>query len=945
MKSMIINTNKISIDFKDTDYAKGLGVSVQNATEGSISSMGIEYTKDCAVRKDMEGSIVYTGAENDHKSNMGDIVDKLPADKFDPADFISQSMTGKDAQDIEEDGSILEEYVASSLERAVERVKVQRRENQESVDKQIEKAEGQKEYFDEIDRRIKEAAQMAAGIEGMSEAAAKYFLKNELPVTPANIKGSSAVAGVISEAAGSAPFDEVKPQVEAILNKQGMSPDEDIMAAAEWLYEEDVPVTAENIRTYQAFNELKEASPEILMERIVDEVMDGVVPEGADLTNISRDEAAERLENLRQTDEQTICRVFPSEAEQITARRQLEEIRLTMTIDAARAMENKGIDLDVKNLVEIVEELKKMEQDACRQLLQEAGLEAGRSEIGIAAETLRTRADILSAPAAVYGKTIATATEDTLADIASAGNELRAQMEAAGESYESVGTEVRRDLGDSIYKAFSNVDDILDDLGLHRTAANERAVRILAYNRMELTRENIVSMKEYDDRVTTLVKGLKPQVVAELIRRQENPLEMNLEELSDKVSEISEEIMQEDISFRKYLWKLDHSGGISEEERKSMIGIYRLLDKVEKSDGAVVGQVVKEGRELSFSSLLSAVRTQRSGGIDERVDDEFGGLKEVITSGESIRDQISAAFGNRVVSRLQKELSPAVLKHKKDTYMEESLEVVLDDCINSEEALEETSQYYEELAAEVRGMAAGSDGQVISFLKQLDVPDSLVNIQLMKAYLESGARSFLKCYSKEESEKITEVFDDPEELQTVYEEADQRILEQLEQDKAADDIDSDTLKEIALMANSVSFYRQMRTFQKYEVPVVTERGVTTCSVTVKQGREFEKGTVEITMESDLFGKIQATFKVANDRVCGFVTSDEDEALEISRDILNNFKTDLEMNGFTMERGDLAKGKRNSFHSGSKIEETATNQRLYQVAKLFIQNVKRREDEE
>ena len=147
------------------------------------------------------------------------------------------------------------------------------------------------------------------------------------------------------------------------------------------------------------------------------------------------------------------------------------------------------------------------------------------------------------------------------------------------------------------------------------------------------------------------------------------------------------------------------------------------------------------------------------------------------------------------------------------------------------------------------------------------------------------------------------------------------------------------------MANSVSFYRQMRTFQKYEVPVVTERGVTTCSVTVKQGREFEKGTVEITMESDSFGKIQATFKVANDRVCGFVTSDEDEALEISREILNNFKTDLEMNGFTMERGDLAKGKRNSFHSGSKIEETATNQRLYQVAKLFIQNVKRREDEE
>lgn len=945
MKSMIVNTSKISIDFKDTDYAKGLGVSVQNATEGSIPAMGIEYTKDCAVRKDMEGSIIYTDAEKDRRSVIGDIVEKIPAEEFDPADFISQSMTGKDAQDIEEDGSILEGYVASSLERAVERVKVQRRENQESVEKQIEKAEEQKEYFDEIDRRIKEAAQMAAGIQGMSDAAAKYFLENELPVTPANIKGSSAVVGAISSTAGSAPFDVVKQQVETILSKDGMPLNDETMAAAEWLYEKDVPVTAENIRTYQSLEELKEVEPERLMERIVDEVMDGVVPEGADLTNISRDEAAKRLENLKQTDEQTLRQAFSTESDRITARRQLEEIRLTMTIDAARTMENKGIHLDVKNLVEIVEELKKMEQDACRQLLQEAGIEADSSEIAIAAETLRARMDILAAPAAVYGRTIATAAKDTLPDIAVAGNELRGQMEAAGESYESVGTEVRKDLGDSIYKAFSNVDDILDNLNLDTTAANQRAVRILAYNRMELTKENIISMKEYDDKVTTLVKELKPQVVAELIRRQENPLEMNLEELSDKVSEISGEITQEDISFRKYLWKLDHSGEISQEERKSMIGIYRLLDKVEKSDGAVIGQVVKEGRELSFSSLLSAVRTQKSKGMDQMVDDEFGGLKEVIISGESISDQISAAFGNSVVSRLQKELSPAVLKNKKNTYMGDSLEVILDECTNSEEAVKETAQYYEELAAEVRGMAAESDGQIIDLLKQLDLPDSLVNIHLMKAYLESGGRSFLRRYSKEESEKITEAFDKPEDLRAAYEEADRSILEQLEQEKAADDVNSDKMREIALMANNVSFYRQMRSFQKYEVPIVTERGVTTCSVTVKQGREFEKGTVEISIDSVSFGKIQATFKVAGERVSGFVTSDEDEALEISREILQDFETDLEMNGFTMERGDLAKGKRNSFHSGSQIDETATNDKLYQVAKLFIQNVKRREDEE
>ena len=945
MKSMIINTNKISIDFKDTDYAKGLGVSVQNATEGSISNIGIEYTKDCAVRKDMGNSIVYTDADKERRDIMEQVGEKIPVEEFDPADFISQSMTGKDARDIEEDGSALDEYVASSLERALERVKSQRREKEESVENQVESEKEQKEYYDEIDRRIKEAAQMAAGVQGMSDAAAKYFLENELPVTPANIKGSSAVAGIVPNVTGSAPFDAVKQQVETILEKDGLPADEKNMEAARWLYEKDVPVTADNIRTYQALEELKQAEPEIVTERIVDEVTDGVVPEGADLTNISREEAGKRLDNLKQTEEETLRRIFPAEPDLITARRQLEEIRLTMTIDAARRMENKGIHLEVQNLTEIVEELKKMEQEACSQLLQEAGIESDSSRVEIAADTLRARADILAAPAAVYGRTIVNAAENTLQDIAAAGNELRSRMEEVSGSYEAVGTEVRRDLGDSIQKAFSNVDDILTDLKLETTAGNERAVRILAYNRMELNRENILSMKEYDDKVTTLEKELKPQVVAELVRRQENPLEMNLEELSDKVSRISDEIGQEDISFRKYLWKLDHSGGISEEERKSMIGIYRLLDKVEKSDGAVIGQVVKEGRELSFSSLLSAVRTQKSKGMDQQIDDSFGGLKEVISTGESISDQISAAFGSSVVSKLQRELSPAVLKNKKDTYMKESLEVILDDCRSSAEAAKETEEYYEELAGEIRGMAAESDEQIVSFLKQVNLPDSLVNIHLMKTYLEQGGKSFLKRYSKEESEQIIEAFDKPEELREAYEEVDHHILEQLEKDKAAEDVRSEDVKEIALMANSISFYRQMRTCQKYEVPIMTERGVTACSVTVKSGKEAEKGTVEISMDSDSFGKLQATFKVSGERVTGFVTSDEEETLGISQQILSDFETDLEMNGFTMERGDFAKGRRSSFHSGSQIEEAATNDRLYLVAKLFIQNVKRREDEQ
>lgn len=971
---MIIHANnKISIDFNDSDRVKGPGVSVQNATDGSIPHVGIEYTRDCAVQKDMENSIVYTDANDNKKRVVEEVAENLPAEEFDPADFISKSMTGKDAKAVEDEGSILEEYVAGSLERAIERVKGQRQEQEEAIGRQVEKQEEAQEFFGEMEERIQEAVQMAANLPGISEAAAKYFLDNHLPFSPQNIKNCGSVMEPATYNQDRAAFEEMKPQIEAAVINSGLEAGEENLEAAKWLYEHDVPVTGENICAYETLRELEGVSSDVLAERIEDAVMDGITPEGADLTVPSRREVSERLSRLCETDDDTLRTVYWTEADLIRAKRQLEEIRLTMTIDAARTMESKGIHLEVGNLMEIVEELKAMEQAAAQEMLTAAGVPADEENIEIAVTALQAGRDILRAPVSVLGETIAAADEDTIVDLAAAGNDARSRL-AAAESYEAVGTEVRRDLGDSIQKAFSHVGSLLKEMGLPATAANERAVRILAYNRMPVTEENIRSMKEYDDKVTSIAKGLKPEVVTELIRRRENPLEMDLNELDEKISEIRAELSSEDISFRKYLWKLDHSGAVTPEERKSMIGIYRLLDKVEKSDGAVIGQVIKDGRELSFSSLLSAVRSRKAQGIDQSVDDDFGGLEQVVKSGESISEQIGAAFASHVAANLQKELSPAVLKKKKDTFMEEPLEVILDECLSETEALREEAGYYEQAASEVREMAAESDAQVLEFLKQLEIPDSIINIHWMKSYLERGGRSFLKLYSKEESEKIVDALDDPEKLQEVYEEIDGAHEEQLAERKAEPDVSYEDVKEIARMASGVSFYRQMRSFQKYEVPIYTEQGMTACSITVKQGRGSEKGTVEITM--DLPGKkdpagstqatpvqatpmqampvqatpiqatsIQATFKVAGNRVSGFVTSEDKEALRVCGDMFTQFEKDLEMNGFTMERGDFANGRRNSFHLGNRFDETAANDRLYLVAKLFIQNVQRKDEQQ
>ena len=87
-------------------------------------------------------------------------------------------------------------------------------------------------------------------------------------------------------------------------------------------------------------------------------------------------------------------------------------------------------------------------------------------------------------------------------------------------------------------------------------------------------------------------RNLNPATTLEMIRRGENPLDMSMQELNQAAEEIQQETGDpEQERFSKYLWKLEQNHAISEEERSSYIGIYRLIAQVEKTDGAALGSL------------------------------------------------------------------------------------------------------------------------------------------------------------------------------------------------------------------------------------------------------------------------------------------------------------------------------------------------------------------
>lgn len=350
---------------------------------------------------------------------------------------------------------------------------------------------------------------------------------------------------------------------------------------------------------------------------------------------------------------------------EVQARRQLEEIRLMMTEEANRHLLRAGILVDTTELSQLVEALKAAENNIRSILFQGEDAAQNEQRALIYEETISRTKELAGMPAAVLGKLLSKIPQSTLLHIHEAGKELENQLngqngnqnagsgqnqnrqDRASAAYETLMTEPRKDLGDKISKAFRNIDEILTDLGLEASESNRRAVRILGYNRMDISEENINAVKSADSQVTGVISRMTPAATLQMIREQKNPLEMTMEELEDYLDNRDLDPAADAEKYSKFLQRLDRSNAISQEEREAYIGIYRMFRQIEKSDGAVIGSLVATGAQVNFKNMLSAVRTAADKNMDVRVDDGFGGLEDLITKGKAIDTQIQAGYQNR----------------------------------------------------------------------------------------------------------------------------------------------------------------------------------------------------------------------------------------------------------------------------------------------------------
>ena len=664
--------------------------------------------------------------------------------------------------------------------------------------------------------------------------------------------------------------------------------------------------------------------------------------------------------------------VTQSQIEIISARRALEEVRLVMTSQANYSLLKRGISIDTKPLEMLVNDLKQQEHQYYADLMQQNGVEVTDEKVETFSNVMSTVEETKWQPA--YAINIKSS-QDSINTLHENGKAVKADFEKANERYETMMTAPRADLGDNIRKAFRNVDDILADLGMDATEENQRAVRILAYNETEITSENIAKIKAADEEIQRTFKNMTPAVVLEMIREGVQPLDINISQLNDIANRIKENINDDsNEKFNKFLWKLEKNNQISDEERTSYIGIYRLFAQIEKADGASIGAVINQGSEITMRNLLTAVRSNQKGKMDYKVDDDFSGMNAV-SNGEKIDDQIMAAYNQNCVRDITDMLTPdnidAIANQDWENMSPEQIKDILEKT--QENVIESDSEYAAEQLEMVEEAASVSE-DIYRYLDRYDIQNNVINVIAASRMIKNPNKVFGTLFSEENMsnediekireikqkilEKFSEAIKTPEDLATAQEElaevATHAMDDMIIEDRQATSIN---VKEMRLASRQLQLASQKSASESYVIPVETGDGVTGVTLKIVRGKK-DKGLVDIFFSTDKMGKVAASFEAKDSGISGIIATSDEETRKLLADNLQmivsgiNDSSDEEnetvdiavtcvhdLSSEKFEIGNLHKEYSLREDSEQDSKNPVQTKRLYKIAESFIKTIK------
>lgn len=801
-------------------------------------------------------------------------------------------------------------------------------------------------------------------------------------------------------------FEELKPQLKQILDDAHIDSSDENLNQCRWLIDEDIAVTPDNVLLANQIDGITAAGENVgsvFYARAVTEALamgkkaadatmsqDGLTFDMArevcdvlgeataeDIVTLESDNIPVTIENLSKliaargkdsaasqgsANKALDNQITDSrEARLVTAQRKLEEARLSMTAEANLSLIKKGVSIDTEPIERVVELLRQQENKYYGALFGESSVEASDDRVRMYNNVCDIFNQMKQQPA--YVLTLESS-DDTVYELYTAGKAMKQSLEAAASGYETLMTSPRADMGDSISKAFQNVDDILKELQIDTSESNRRAVRILAYNSTDITEDNIKQIKSVDEQVQRAFSDMTPAVTIEMIKRGISPLDMSMSDISETARRIKSENPDErDEKFSEFLWKLEKKNEISEEERDSYIGIYRLISQVEQSDGAVIGSLVNQGADITMKNLLTAVRVRGKSAMDYKVDDTFAGVDSV-SRGIKIDSQIESAYHTNCLRDVLDTLSPEKMEFVKyDSWLDMTPEQLRQAVYEANEDSALSEQYATEQLRQFN-QAVSVPENVYAFLEKYDVKITAVNLMAASRLMKNPSEAVRNLWERGDSataralldetlRRFSESVKNPKELaqaqETLADTAEHVMDSMIIEDRHTGSID---IRQMKLLCSQLRIASNMSRQENYIVPIETADGVTGMKLSIVRG-EDKKGLVDIFLEDKKCGRVAAYFEAKENSVSAMIVTDDEQTKKLFEDNITMFEAgisdgeqrvriDVALEHDISAKEPMASDTKSATESEKQPDgsERVQTTRLYHIAEQFIVNVQR-----
>lgn len=854
----------------------------------------------------------------------------------------------------------------------------------------------------ELVKKIEHAVEMGKELGTLDDASKKYLVENNLNPTIKNlfeakfsgsqseydggIKYESSREGYVFEYGKAQEESVSEEEVKTLLRKNGLPEEENTIKNARWLMKEQIPISQKSMKLLGTINDCQLPKEEkALVEAIVQNLKDGKMPAdtGMEPYESCYEQAVDYEKRFEGITENAVfmvtsknlpltltsleyCETYyvsnkenpegVSEAQEnlidiesedgtgresasfLSAKRVLEEVRLHMSARANLSLLKAGISIDTTELSKLVDALKFSEKKIAEKLF-------GEEENAITwnknlEQTTEKLTQMTSMPIYMVGISMKRETL-TLNAYYEEGSQLQKRLDQAKESYETYMTVARADLGDNMESAFSNVRELLTEAGIEASKENVRGAKILGYNHIEITEENLSIIKEADSKLNYVLQELNPKMILDMIRNGEDPMSMEVDSLLEKIDEYGESKETEHMRFSKFLYGLDQRKEISPEERSQFIEVYHILKQVEKKNGAPIGACLLAGAELTLGNLKKAYQASHKS-MDYTLEN-----------------------GDMTVSRYRRDVKSISHSLQADTLlkgMENGKEVMDLTIENLKELLEregEETRFFES-EQEMLSNAGLVDEKTAKELAFLELPVSVQNLLAYQSIKEQRGEVFRTYEKTMEGKKeeplqkedlsatfLEEIEDFKENLssESVLEEKYGEMLTKME-DSIMETIQNADgyidLKQMMNLGKQVGILKAMEQKKEYEIPMLVKDQLTSVHVRFDQ-ESTQKGNVVITTQLPDSGKVGANLTESNGEISGWIVTDTKDEKERLEEIVTSMKEKLTEANLSVRKIEVVITKELNLDALDQVgvnkeKSTATNAQLYQVAKAFLTSI-------